>query len=396
MARVQIISAQTGGTGEWSSTSSVSASTSVVRSGAYSFSYSAGCVATGKVFNDTSGGNAYCTLWVYPTGGFYSGYIYFYDSSGNTLAIITVQSVGTLTAQATGGSISSATSTTLTQNAWNFISCRYAKGSGANAVAEVTLSGSTVSSTNGTGTANPHHIGWQTGGGGTGYLSDLILDNASYASSSSKIICRQFVSTTPTYNAWTKSSGSTIDTVWNDTPYSATTYAVANSGNSAQTAIVSPFSSTQTGKGSETIASYDTVDMVKVAIVGKRATGAARTHTIRARISSVDYDSADWTGISTSDTFNEFYPSVTPSATAINSMEAGGVQGTGTLAQDFTIEDTWVIAEYTPGTAPVLNRLLMMGVGVVLVKESCVSRRSLIGLDILSWFRKRAENVSRC
>ncbi len=131
--------------------------------------------------------------------------------------------------------------------------------------------------------------------------------------------------------------------------------------------------------------------MIKVAIVGKRATGAARTHTIRARVSSTDYDSADWTGISTSDQFNEFYPGVTPSVSAVNSMEAGGVQGTGTLAQDFTIEDTWVITEYTPGTAPVLNRLLMMGVGIAVIKESCVSRRSLLGLNILNWFRKRTE-----
>ncbi len=335
MARIQVITPHTGSASEWSSATGVSASTSVVRTGAYSFSYSTGCNATGNAFLDTSSGSVFVSLWVYPTGSFHGGYLYIINSSGTTQATMTIQSNGTISISPAGGGIAT-TSTSLSFNTWAQIKVRFTKGTGSNATAEVTLGASTVTSTGGSSSVNPDHIGWQTVGSGTGYLSDIIVDNVEFASAGSKVICRQFVSTTPAYNAWTKSNGSTIDTVWNNTPSSSANYAVANSSGGVQTARVSAFSSTQSGKGSEVIGSSDTIGLVKAAIVGKRATGAARTHQVRVRFSSTDFDSVDWTGIGTSDAFTEFYPTCILASQTTGAGSTQSVYSTNPAAQTFT------------------------------------------------------------
>lgn len=104
----------------------------------------------------------------------------------------------------------------------------------------------------------------------TAYVDDVAWDDAAFPGKIS-VVARQFVSTTPTYNAWTKSNASTIDTVWNDTPFSATTYASTLTASAAQTALISTFASTQTGHGSGTLGSYDTIKGVKTGIVAKTA-----------------------------------------------------------------------------------------------------------------------------
>jgi hypothetical protein len=69
--------------------------------------------------------------------------------------------------------------------------------------------------------------------------------------------------------------------------------------------------------------STDAINAVKVALVGKRGSGSSRTHNLRFRYNGTDYDSPDWTAISTADALFDFYPTVTSDQVLENNVSFG-------------------------------------------------------------------------
>lgn len=184
------------------------------------------------------------------------------------------------------------------------------------------------------------------------FFDDVLFDNTLSQLMDGRHIVRQGKSGTPTYNNWTKTSGQTIDQVWNATPFSATNNAAATAAN-AQTMFVFSFSAVQSGHGTEIILPQDNINACKVAHVGKRGSGGATTHKLRRRLGGADTDSNDWTGISTVDQYKDTMTLggvFTATLADLNGAEIGGVQGgTGQL---WTIEDAWLMVDYTTTILP--------------------------------------------
>jgi hypothetical protein len=106
------------------------------------------------------------------------------------------------------------------------------------------------------------------------YLDDIVLDDAALPGAG-YIVARQFGPGTPTYDAWTKNGGATIDAVWDDTPFSAATSASSFLSSTAQTALLATFLNPQSGHGLGCIGSGDTIGGAKVGLVGKTAATTA-------------------------------------------------------------------------------------------------------------------------
>jgi trimeric autotransporter adhesin len=112
-----------------------------------------------------------------------------------------------------------------------------------------------------------------TGGNEPFYIDDIVCDDAALPGQA-RVISRQFVSTTPPADDWLKSTASTIDTVWSNTPFSAASYARNYISGKTQSAKISAFSATQSGKGSGVIDANDVVLGWKHAMVAKAASTA--------------------------------------------------------------------------------------------------------------------------
>jgi hypothetical protein len=120
--------------------------------------------------------------------------------------------------------------------------------------------------------------------GGTFTDNDaLILDDMALSDSTQlgdvRVISRVSKAGTPTNNTWTKSTASTIDTVWEDTPFNATDFARSAVSNDAQTALMASFSSTQAGHGGGTISGSDTIWGIANSFVAKTVSTDAATIT---------------------------------------------------------------------------------------------------------------------
>lgn len=180
------------------------------------------------------------------------------------------------------------------------------------------------------------------------YFDDCAIDNAAYCGAAN-IIARQIKAGTPTYDTWSKTSSQTIDQVWSETPFSATNS--ANSGSIstalAQTGLTASFSSTQTGHGSETIGASDTINAVKVGAVAKTSatTSSGGLGAVRQRLNGSDTD-ANVT-ITTSDAYYEG-AIFTDTLTNINASEIGWNKRASSAARTHTVEDVWMQVEYTP------------------------------------------------
>lgn len=236
----------------------------------------------------------------------------------------------------------------------------YTKGTGTNAVMSITVNGTTVSSSDGTGTGTPLYFRF-TGATSTGavkiYIDDIAISDTAFPSVNGKCLCRQAKAGTPFYNGWTKTGGTTVDLCWADTPVNTTKFCVPTVAG-AQTGLIS-FATTQTGHGTATIGASDTINGIKVIINGKKGSGAARTHAVRFRYNAADNDSADWTAITTSNQFFIYVPPIaSPTVALLNASEAGAVQGTGTLASAFTVNDVWVVVDYTPVSGQAMAMIL--------------------------------------
>jgi len=178
----------------------------------------------------------------------------------------------------------------------------------------------------------------------TFYQDDIRFDDAAYPGLG-QIIGRQVKAGTPTYNAWTKTGGATIDGVWSETPYSATLGAVSAGAGQAQTGLVADVAA-----GVNPIGSGDIVNACRVCCVANReSAGAAYSfYRLRRRVSAADTDT-DMSFASLDTNLFHAGPIFTTTRTALQTAEMGAVVGTGGGGrEDLTIHDIWMMVDYTP------------------------------------------------
>lgn len=195
------------------------------------------------------------------------------------------------------------------------------------------------------------------------YYDDVVVDDAAYPGAG-KILCRQGVAGTPTYDAWTKTGLSTAALCWSESPFSGTNNCnLAGTAAGAQTMLVAPFSSTQTGKGSETIASGDTINACQQGIIAKvNSTTSPPVFSIRRRINGADTDLAQV--LTTADVYYRG-DMFTTTTTLLDSAEIGAHRGTSAATKTDTVADVWLMVDYlyvAPGGLPV-GSLRLLGVG---------------------------------
>lgn len=183
------------------------------------------------------------------------------------------------------------------------------------------------------GAANPNEYFWD----------DIRIDTASLTPpGAGQIIARQGVAGTPTYDTWTKTGLATAALCWSETPFSATNNCNSSTSAAKQTMNVAPFSSTQSGHGTQVVGSGDTINAVKVAMIAKTASGDATGQILR-RVNGTD------TGTTFTDTASDAYYEqaiFTTTPANLDLMEAGCIHGNNTRLTN--VEDVWVIVDYTP------------------------------------------------
>lgn len=378
MGVVLFMGCETGDGAEFATVNAGSSIDSAVwRSGAYSLK-----IASGAGVNVTSSLNlSTCYIrFAFRFDGSVPAGVFAAATDGATSAKcrVRIEADGTLTLLGLTGSASG--STALVAGTFYVIETKYIKGTGSNAQLELRVNGSSEATiTNDTSTANITVLDFGLPANGPVYFDDICIRDDQYPGGTGRVVARQGKSGTPTYNAWTKTSSQTIDAVWSATPYSATNNAAATGASQVQTMLAASFSSTQSGHGTQVIGATDSINAVKVAVVGKRATGQSTTHKVRYRYNSADNDSADLSGITTSDKYFEYYPAgLSLTLTNLNASEAGGVQGSGS-GQLFTIEDAWVMVDYNPPLPVALT-------GGTTAMAGAVSRGRLLvsGLNVFS------------
>jgi|GEM_PF-5101175 len=205
--------------------------------------------------------------------------------------------------------------------------------------------------------------GNQNGGAQTRnfYFDDCELDDAQLCGQS-LVIARQIEAGTPTYDTWSKVGGATIDLVWDDTPFNATTN--ANSGSTknaiAQTGLTASFSATQAGHGAGVISGGDTINGIKVGAVAKcsATTSGGSSGNIRRRFNSVDTDTAKT--LTASDAYYET-AIFTDTLANLNGSEIGWNKAASTQARTQTVEDVWAIASFTPAPPSAVQTSLLVG-----------------------------------
>jgi hypothetical protein len=349
----------------WATTSGTLESTTV-KSGAYS---SKGTLGTGNTFllsslNKTA---LYMKAWVY------------FDIATNvtTQSTITLMRIRTSAPAdiamveavvTTGGAITlqvvnAVASTTpisgisMSAGAWHCIEfkCTINASTG---ILEIKLDGSTTTaSSQNTGSTNIGQGEYLfsrtagTGGSINQYWDDLAIDDAAHCGQS-KIICRQ-TSANPSWNTgddtWAKSTGTTAYNLWDDTPHSETDYcdSSTNTGSLEQRGKIATFSSTQTGHGSDTIGSSDTINVAQIIARCKRSGGSGRTHYLLYG----DHNSDNQTNLSLSTSYAYYaapiYTNTVNNLTNTNDQEIGGGKS-ASGGQDMFISDMWMMVEYTP------------------------------------------------
>src|SRR5262249_41889075 len=126
---------------------------------------------------------------------------------------------GKVSIPATGGFTQTDGTTTVTLNTWHRIDA--AIDSAASGIGRIWLDGNLEGDTTHTGATGPITIYRNKSvlAGFTTYHDDVLITDQLVRPPGGRSVVRQGLSTTPTDNAWTKTSGSTIDTVWNQVPY---------------------------------------------------------------------------------------------------------------------------------------------------------------------------------
>jgi hypothetical protein len=165
-----------------------------------------------------------------------------------------------------------------------------------------------------------------------------------------RIIARQGIAGTPTYDAFTKNGGATSVLCWSDTPFSAATNCTGAVLGAKQTMLIAPFSLPQAGHGVEMVGAGDTINACWVGLIANTVSGDA-TGMILRRVNGTD-------GSNTfTQTAADVYYAGTPFTTTpanLDLLEAGIIHGNNTRAT--TVEDVWVMveAQALTGTIPVI------------------------------------------
>ena len=298
----------------------------------------------------------YTRTWVYITGlptansGAVNDILGIANSADSGICALRLNTNGTLQVFASGAALGSGTAAIPTFT-WTCVELKAVLAAGSGSF-EVRIGGvvdQTYSGLSNAATADRIYFGGLGSGvfsGKTVYHDDIAVDDAAYCGIDSKVISRSPITGgTPTYNAYTKSSGTDAGALWDEQPFNATTFCTGASNGLAQTANIEVFSTTQTGHGNETIGSGDTIVAARGYLVGKTAatSSSGNLASIRRRVNGVNTDSA--ISLTTSDAYYAT-PIFTASVADLNLVEVGALHGNSTRVH--TIEDVGLIVEYAP------------------------------------------------
>lgn len=191
-----------------------------------------------------------------------------------------------------------------------------------------------------------------TNGSGLTQLDHFILRDDAYPGPGYSI-ARQGVAGTPTYDAWTKNGAATAALCWSETPFSATKNCSNIGLGNAQTMLVGSFNSAGSApEGSGLISSIDTINAGKTAMIAKSTVSGNLS--IRRRVAGSDTDTVK--AITTADAYYDdgiWTPTFT-NLTA-GTTEIGAVDTVAAVTD--TVEDMWLIVDYTQGPQGGLPRI---------------------------------------
>ncbi len=330
-------------------------STSTVRSGTYSYETNGSntCFYSNAAYTSTT--SMYTRAYMYFTALPSVSNVIIQTVAGSTgVSTLELNTDGSLTAKigASSGTVVGTSSTTLSPNTWYRIDFKTIVSSTVGVIEvrvndSVVITGSNLNTGTSAITAAVYGPRLTT----QDIFWDDIIENDSGYVPDGKIIARQPIVGTPTYDSWTKTGTAPY---WADTPANTANSATSVSGTDAQTELIGSFSTTQSGHGTETIGSGDTINDMVVTYDQKVGTGKSGSDYMRQRVGGTDTDTL--VSLSTSDAYYQG-PITTPTLTNLNSMEAGGnFSGTGAL---YTIEDLWVMVDYAPGSGAPLDHYLV-------------------------------------
>ena len=179
------------------------------------------------------------------------------------------------------------------------------------------------------------------------FFDDVRCDTGLTPPPDGKIIARKGLSTTPIDNAFTKSSGSTIDTVW-EIPWDPSTN--ANSGSTqlslAQTMVIHGFSTTQAGMGSEVLTGREIINSVSIVagVATSSTSSGGATGSIRRYVNG---SGPSDTPITLSAIVNRLYAIYfTDTFANLDHYEIGWVKGVSTANRTHTVADILLMVDY--------------------------------------------------
>ncbi len=212
------------------------------------------------------------------------------------------------------------------------------------------LSASPMTATQFQGAANPNEY----------FFDDIRIDTGTTTPpGAGRIIARQGATGAPNADAWTKTGLATSALCWSETPLSATNNCNTATASAAQTMLLASFGATQAGHGPEFIDSADTINAQKIGLVGKTSNATTDgADSIRRRVGGVNTDVAI-SAFTTADLWRE--AAIITSLTFANLTDGTteiGVLKTATGTRTHTVEDMWMMLDYTP--VPVLMAQALM------------------------------------
>jgi hypothetical protein len=362
MSLTYMVGFETGDLGELLQVASCSCQTSVVRSGAYALKITGAAggayallpsvftyyVRFGLYFTESSGTGApllyHCTSTTPASGSPPTG-----GASATHCYILLTKISGSYYLQLWDGGGQIGSNHQVSASTWYLIEVRVipATGGGNNGIVDLKVNGSSVASSTTRNTFDESYREYVefTLTGNTGwsvYLDDIAMSDTGWIGDG-HIIARQGKSGTPTYDGFTKTGAATADACWSETPYSATKYAASTGTPQTQSMLTASFSSTQTGHGSEVIASGDTINGCLVRLVGKVSAGASKTYQVLYR--SNGSDTLRSIALITTDgaTGGSIF---TDTLSNINASELGAKRSGTAGGAELQVEDMWLMIDY--------------------------------------------------
>lgn len=336
-----------------------SAQTSIVRSGVYALKGSASSTVSAIAVQGLSATTIYARFGLYidkksTPGSDDNGTVFgFYTAAASLVAAVRVRPLadGTLDIYFDNavGSTNTGFLNHITAAGWHLIETKLVI-SATVGVLELKMDGSVVGNTLSSQNTGSTAIGLVTVATGPAsansydpYFDDIRLSDSAYLGDG-KILAFQGKSGSPTYTAFTKTGGAAIETVWSETPFSATNEAHSTAQNQAQTMLVS-----STANGGATIGASDTINACQQKIVAKLLAGTnLRTYNMRRRIGGADTDTSITTTLTASDQLISG-PIFTTTLANLGTAEIGAQRGaTSANSKELQVEDMWLMVDYTP------------------------------------------------